>query len=690
MKALLSWLRDFVDINITAKELADKLTMVGLEVTLLQKVDDDYLFDIEVTPNRCDCLSLYGIAREVALVTEKRLKPMRISYPPRISAAQIKQQDFEIQIQDAQACLRYIGRIILNVEVKESPPLIKSRLEKMGLRVINNIVDITNYVLLELGHPLHAFDYNKIRGGKIIVRWAKAGEKLITIDGEQRILSEEDLIIADIEKPHALAGIMGGKESEVGPETKAVLLESACFSPLPIMRSSRRHGLTTESSYRFERGVDYFNVERASLRAVELMRKYGSKTKKRLTVTIDKEIDLKAQNPPLRATVHLKLDNIKKVLGILPPTFWLRNIFRGLGIEVIAQTKDGFKLEPPSFRKDLKEEIDYIEEIARLYGYDKIPAQQLPRVETVKEPELLKFSFKRSEDAIRNTLRLLGLSEVITYALIGEDEVKFFKTDTPLYVTNPLTMNYAILRPSVIPSLLKVANYNFNRNIYDLAIFELGKVYHDGEEPSERKVIGILLAGIKYQDYQQNKVCYNFYDLKGIIEALLERLAITDFKFESQRFSFFTPASSTALYIKDQMAGFMGKPCYEIMAYYDIKEDVYIAEIDFSLLNAYRKKVIKYQQLALYPSTIRDLSFSVDENFKVGEIIDFLRKRSNLIADVFIIDLYRGRQIPQGKKGITLRLKFQSQERTLRDEEVDAIFSHAKEELINNFPICFR
>jgi phenylalanyl-tRNA synthetase beta chain len=690
MKVPLSWLKDFVEIETNVKELSEKLTMVGLEVTSIERKEDDYILDFEITPNRSDCLSILGIARETAVALGKKLKPVKISYPPRTTAVNIKEQDFDVDIKNENNCLRYIGRILLNIEIKDSPDFIRRRLERVGLRAINNVVDITNYVLFELGQPMHAFDYNKIEGKKIIVRNAHQGERIITIDEEERVLTKDDLVIADSKKPIALAGIIGGKDTEVTEETKNILLESAYFNPSCVMRSSKRHGLITESSYRFERGVDYPTVEGASLRAVELFRKYCSKSKKKVTVLLDKELDVRKKGAEVRNRVNLKFSFVEKNLGILPPSFFMRNIFRGLGIEIVAQLKDGFKLEPPSFRHDLKEEVDYVEEIARFYGYDKIPSDKFPKIRIEREERLEQFSEKRKEDSIRDILMMLGLNEVITYTLIGEDELEFLDIENPLSVTNPLTKNFSILRPTIVPSLLKIANYNFNRSIFDLAIFEIGKIYLFKEEPEEKKVIGILLSGNKYQDYNQNSIGFKFYDLKGIIEALFLRLGIKNYKFEDKDFVYFAKGNSAQVLIDDKKGGFLGLISDKLCSKYDIKKDVFIAEIYFDKLSHHILKEIKYKKLPVFPYILRDLSILVDKERKIQDILEVISTTSSLTTDIKVIDIYKGKQVPEDKKSITFRLKFQSEKRTLKDEEADKEVSKILDDLKEKFSVSLR
>ncbi len=689
MKVLYSWLNDFVAIDVPPQELADRLTMAGLEVTQVEKVGDDWLLEIEVTPNRPDCLSVVGIARECGLVLGKRIKPPKIPFIPRISRAHIRENDFEVIIENSEVCPRYIARILLNVEIKPSPDFIRKRLEKVGLRSINNVVDITNYVLLELGQPMHAFDYDKLQGKKIIVRFAHQGEKIITLDDEERILTAEDLVIADCNRAVALAGIMGGKNTEVSPDTKNILLESAYFDPITIRRTSQRLALTTESSYRFERGVDFVNVEQASLYALDLIRKYCSPSK-RLQVHIDKNIDLIKKHIPASSKVILKFSDVEKALGILPSAFWIRKIIQQLGCEIVSVTKDGLKIQSPSFRRDLKQPIDYIEEIARLYGYDKIPEKDLPEIEVSQEDSLIEFGDSEFEAQLRDICQRLGVNEVISYALLSQQEVEKFQFEHVLPLNNYLSKSFAVLRPSLIPSLIKIATYNFNHFVNDVAIFELGKIYGLNEKPWERKAVGILLSGVKYRDYFGKEVEYNFYHLKGMIEEFLNYFGIEDYSLEEKQFPLFSSAASIAIKIKTELVGIMGIISDMVTEYYDLKKEVLVAELYLDVIKKYYSRQLKFKGVAQFPAILRDISILLPKDFAVGEVIEKIKPADKLIQEVTIIDFYTGPQIPPDKKSVTLRLKFQAKDRTLKDEEVDHIIKRIKETLLPTLPVELR
>ncbi len=693
MKVLLSWLKDFVAIDVSIGELSDRLTMAGFEVTATERVEDDYILDIEVTPNRSDCFSVIGIARECALTLNKRFKPPRILFIPQKSAAYIKETRFEIFINNKDACPRYIGRVLLDVEIKESPLYIKERLQKLGLRCVNNIVDIINYVLFERGQPMHAFDYDKINGKKIVVRFAKPGEKIVTIDTQERTLDAADLVIADAENPIALAGIMGGIDTEVSLGTRNILLESAFFDPLTIRKSSQRHALTTESSYRFERSVDFPAVESASIYALDLMRQYASDATKKQPLRIDRHIDLIKKQIPLSSKVVLKYHDIEKALGIMPSSFWMRRLLRSLGCEIVAIDKEGFKLQAPSYRGDLQKSIDYVEEIARFYSYNNIPSKNLPAIALEQEKEIVKFGEKLYEDKIREALINLGLHEAITYALLSEDEVTKLDLKQALALDNPLTNNYSFLRPSILPSLLRVAQYNSNRNIANLAFFEMGKIYLLSEEgvPKEIKTAAILLSGEKYEDYFGNKLKFSFYDLKSYLQRVLEIVAIKSYELMQRKNYFFSASCSAVVEADSERIAIAGKASDEVMAYYDLKRDVYMAEVYWDLVKRdITKQELRYEEVGQYPLITRDISMLLPRNIAVALVLELLSGKDELITGVDIIDVYVGKEIPLDKKSVTVRIKFQSRERTLRDEEVDRIHKTLGEALLKKLPCQIR
>jgi phenylalanyl-tRNA synthetase beta chain len=518
MKVTYNWLKDFVDIKISAEVLADRLTMAGLEVVFLEKKGNDWVLELEITPNRADCLSVIGIAREVAAITNSKFKIQNL-----ISQFKIKKgKDLEIKIEDKRDCPLYVARLISSVKVRNSPDWLKTRLENVGIRAVNNIVDITNYVLIETGQPLHAFDYDRLEEHRIIVRRAKDGERIINIDGIERELNSDCLVIADSHKPVAIAGIMGSKDTEITENTKNVLLESAEFNPLVIRRARRYLGLMTESAYRFERGVDKYSVIFASKRAEDLIKKIAEGNLRIFKI----EGEFKER----QRIVSLNIKDVERNLGEYVCQSKIKKIFKSLSFR-IKEEKDKLKVYIPSFRKDIKEEIDLIEEIARIFGYDNIPLT-LPyiKVSTPKTPiqDLIK-------GIIKSSLLKMGLNEVITYSFIDPDYLR--EKEEAIGIINPLSQDLSYLRPNLLFSLLKVLEHNMNRDADSVAIFELAKIYSYKQNlPKEEDVLGILVWGNFYSDWLRNqRFNFSLFDLKGIIETILRDLGIENFQFKKSQ-----------------------------------------------------------------------------------------------------------------------------------------------------------
>jgi len=693
MKVICSWLKDFVNIDVSVKELSEVLTMAGFEVTSIDQIaDDDYLLDIEVTPNRPDCLSILGLAREIGLALDKKTEHPKVVFLPRSSAASIKETGFDVTIEDGNDCPRYIGRVLLDVCIKESPDFIKDRLQKIGMRSINNVVDITNYLLLQLGQPMHAFDYDKVKGHKIIVRRAKKGEKIITIDEVERELTPEDLIIADSKSPIAIAGIMGGLETEVTQNTKNVLLESAYFNPPLIRRTAQKQGLMTESSYRFERGVDFVMTDIASKTAVDLIRKYGSNhNSNKPTVVIDKAKDIIKKQIPLSVNVVLEVKDIEKKLGIIPSSFWIRQVIKGLGCELLSISKDRIKIGSPSYRSDLKNSIDYIEEIARVYGYNNIPAKELPALKVSSRKSLEEFNDDGFKDRVKDFLVREGLHETINYALLSTEEAENLKFSNMIYLDNPLASSYSVLRPSLLPSLLKVANYNFNRMNYNLSFFELGKTYiYYQNEPQESETAAIMLSGIKYQDCFGGELSCTFFDIKAIIERTLNNFGIDGYNIVTDRNRFYSNSCSAKIMLGDKQLAALGEASSDIKGYYDLKREVYLGEIMLDVVESFQTDGFRCKKISQYPIIERDISLVLSKNITAAEVLSKIKDRDSLIAKAEIVDVYDGKQIEAGKKSLAVRIQFQSLERTLKDEEVDKIESDIKDILCKDLSAQIR
>jgi len=652
MKISYNWLKDYVTIKISPEKLAERLTMLGLEVVAQEKLSDDVIFEIEVTANRPDCLNYLGIAREIATATQQKLKIPRL-----IQKAKAPPGKF-IQIQDKKGCPRYIGKIIQGVKVRPSPEWLQKKLKSVGLRPVNNIVDITNYLLMELGQPMHAFDLDKLSEKRIVVRRAKAGEKIVTIDAEERNLDSEILVIADAEKPVGIAGIMGGKDSEVTKGTKNVLLESAYFNPIIIRRGRRKLGIASEAAYRFERNVDMAMVGSAASRAINLMLELAGG--KLVSVC-----DLKANKNQGAATKVLGLnsENISRLLGQKVTTSRVKSILTGLGLKVKAQGKDSLRVTIPGFRLDLKEEEDLIEEIARHVGFDQLSSTLPP----IKINQIPGQKIRDLCALARRALVATGLSEVITYSLISKEGLKKinWQGSPPIEIKNPLSKDQEVMRPTVIPGLLTVMQNNLSHNIEEVKIFEVGKIY-DGNK--ETVTLGIGLMGAK------SKVV-SLLDLKGSLEALFRKLQIGKAELHPAAQNFFVPGKSFAVSIANQGLGYLGEVLSSVANNFEFKhQKIFLAQLNLEGLLKSAKWERQFTPLINFPLIRRDISLIIKEEISSGQIVDLLKKGAGpWLINISLADQYGGEQIPVGHRGLTYCLEFQAPDRTLSDLEVNSI-----------------
>lgn len=643
---------------------------------------EDFILDIDLTPNRPDATSIIGIARDIAALSGGKLKR------PKYEVKEIEElaSDWvKVLIEDIDACPRYAARVIKGVKIGESPFWLRRRLEYCGMRSINNIVDITNFVLLETGHPLHAFDYDLFTSfsgkpnKKVEVRRAKDKEKFITLDEIERTLSPEVLLITDGNKPVALAGIMGGMESEVTEKTKNILLESAYFNPKVIRRGRISLGLNTEASYRFERGADPNMVVNAANRACQLMENLSKG--KVLKGVVDNYAE---KILPLR--LSFRPERCSKILGVGIESKNIKEIFENLEIKVTDNGSDKMSVEVPTFRPDLTREIDLIEEIARIYGYDKIEAFFRAGGELltpVTEEERL---IKRVKDFLAGK----GFFEVVTNNLV--DPIKMSKIN-PLRkgvrVLNPLNEELSTLTTSLSYNLLSVISHNLNRKEKDLRLFEISKVFwaKDGDSPEEKLQLEIALCGKKapiFWGEKEQKI--DFYDLKGIITDLLSELKIGDYILLNKESNLFSEEISFEAGSQGKSLGWLGKVSDEILKLFDIEEDIFLAEIDFQTLSEIIPPLKFYTPLPRFPRVERDISLVVEERVLSLDLEKAIRQLGGrLIEKVHLFDLYRGPQVPEGKKSLAYAIWYRSEERTLTDEEVDKVHNKIVQELKASF-----
>jgi phenylalanyl-tRNA synthetase beta chain len=679
MRVPFEWLKDFIDINATAKELADRLTMVGLEVEAMETVGDDTVLEVNVTPNRPDCLSIIGIAREISAFFQL---PLRL--PLHDIEEELPASDFTIEILDYELCNRYAGRVITDVRISDSPDWIKKRLEKCGIRSINNVVDITNYVLLGYGHPLHAFDADRLKGRKIRVATPNTVNeqevRIMTLDGIERKIPGDSLLIWDAENPVAVAGVMGGLDSEVNDSTKHIFLESAYFEPFSIRRTSKKLNLISESSYRFERGTDIEFLEKALNRAALLIRQVA-------VGTIHELIDaypVKYVPEP----VEIKYEKMNRFLGTHLSKEEMLEILRRLGIPS-EDRGDFFAVFPPAFRRDIKKDSDVAEEIVRSYGYNlipsRIPRSPLPSVHLDKR--------KRNICLVREGMRKSGLTEVINYSFMSPtslDIIDIPETDkrhNTIPLKNPLRKEDSLLRTTLIPSLIENFKYNLDRGIEDIKLFEVSIVFEDiGEQlPLER----LKLGGIYYREKSPSlwkEDVQGFFIIKGVLESIFVDLKIKEYFFAPSLEPFLYKGQASDVYISDSRVGYLGVLGPGIVERLDIKKhkaEIVLFEIDLDLLMKYTPDSLMYTQIPKYPSIERDIALVVNEDIPASEILEMIRFfPSELIEEVSVFDCYKGGNIPEGKKSLAFSITYRARDRTLTDEEVEKLHSSLVEYIL--------
>ncbi len=644
----------------------------GVELSELMP-QGDWVFEVAITPNRPDCASVIGIAREIAAITGASLRypEFRVNEqgPPIESLAQIK-------LTDPVGCPRYAARVIQDVQLCPSPFWMRYKLHLGGIRSINNVVDVTNYILLELGQPLHAFDYDRLRGHMIEVKRAVPGQKFTTLDGQTRDLSPDVLLICDAERPVALAGIMGGLNSEIFEGTKHVLLESAFFDPVTIRRGAKNLGLNTEASYRFERGTDIDGVVRAADRAAYLIQQVaGGKIAKGV---LDKYPRKKA-----RPAITLRVGEANKVLGTDLSATQVERCLKSLNMLVEARESNSFTVTPPTYRVDVSREIDLVEEVARINGYDKIPV----RTPSIKASDEAPYWELGVSSRVRWVMTSMGYTEIITYSFIsplslellggpqGHDLKNFVR------LLNPLTIDQSVMRTSLLPGLLKAAQQNLSYGEKALRIFEWGRVFFNkgqDHQAEERYHLGALLTGaVVSSKWHSKERMADFYDIKGVAEALLEGLGVSTALFKRPvHFPGFDTEASADIFLGDEVIGHIGQLRGDVIEAFDLgRREFFVFELDVESMRPHITWERKFTPFARFPAVYRDISIIVSketESLKVKEIIE--KYGGTLVESVDIFDVYEGKGIAPEEKALGFRICFRSADRTLDGDEVNRLY----------------
>ena len=666
MKVLLSWLREFVDVRESAEEIGRVMSLRGFAVEGIEPAGaSDSVIDFEVTGNRPDCMSIVGMAREIATAFRLPLNLDSIeagSASAKASADQPASRGpgaVEITLENPDLCPYYAGGLA-DVRVGPSPEWMQARLKAGGVRPISNIVDVTNYVLLELGQPMHAFDAAKLEGGQIRVRTARDGERLRTLDGQDRALTSEMLMIADAVRPVGVAGVMGGGDSEVSDSTKSIVLESAYFNPLSVRRTSKKLGLKTEASTRFERGTDRMLPETALRRACVLLEQIGAATPPTVVIAGNSNVD--------RRVLTLRRDRVTALLGVTVPDEEISHILRSLGFD-IAPASGGWSVTVPPRRVDVSREVDLIEEVARHYGFDRIPGRFPP----LKQPPAIVDPRISRARQLRSIMTGAGFSEANTFGFIAESSAAGFGKEGDLVpIANPLSENFGVLRPSCLPGLVDAVAHNRRREQRDVRLFEMGARF--SRSAGERRAVAAVWAGMVGNDHWAGGTrAVDFFDIKGLAERILEAIGL-QLSAQVSATPWLVPGRNAALLVKGKEVGVAGQLASNVAERHGLgaTDSVYVLEIDLDLAETLvDARVTTVEPLPRFPSVARDISILVDETLSAADVRQTVREAAPpTLVRVREFDRYHGKGVPEGKVSLSLRLTFRSPDRTLTDAEV--------------------
>ncbi len=682
MNFTLNWLNEFVDVTMQPEQLAQMLTMAGLEVESFTALTEpetnraDWLFSIGVTPNRGDCLGVKGIAREVAALTGRRLKPVPAS--SRVKGGGISKR-VDVSIEAPQLCARYSTRLVNDIKIGPSPAWLSFRLEACGIRAINNVVDVTNYVMLETGQPLHAFDFDRLPARHIVVRAAGGPLKFTTLDGHERELVADDLLICDGDVAVALAGVMGGMNSEVSGNTRSILLESANFDPTGIRRTAKRLALHSEASHRFERGVDPQGTVEALNRTAAMLAELSG------AAPLQGVVDRYPRRPkPL--VIALREQRIASLLGVALEGKVVEKLLRSLGIITKQRAGKIIDCSPPASRPDLTREVDLIEELARLYGYDKIPSN-LPRLRPAagSRDELLRW-----QRAVRAFLAGEGLVEVINLPFTNESFNRAFPglwegVGAPVAVLNPLVKESAEMRLSLIPGLIENLRANLAQKATSYHAYHLGKVFRMGAEatPEERLCLsGILFGARPRRGLRDGEHSPGLLDCKGLMEGLVDLLHIGDqIEWRDDTFAALHPGRRAQAHVGGQRLGYIGQIHPDVSDGFGLPP-FFVFELDLEKSLEYAPRKISVHNLPRFPSVGRDFALVVERDFQSQRIVSWINSLGEaLIEHVEVFDEYRGAPIPENKKSLAYKISYRAEDRTLTDTEINALHQQLVSEI---------
>ncbi|KJS30104.1 MAG: phenylalanyl-tRNA synthetase [Desulfatitalea sp. BRH_c12] len=645
----------------------------------------DTLMEIGLTPNRSDCLSMLGIAREVAGFQDGGLRRAVVQLPA--TDGKIAEMT-SVTIEAPAHCPRYAARLLDSITIGPSPFWLKDRLKAVGLRSINNIVDITNFVMLETGQPLHAFDFDQLAEQRIVVRTAGDGERFTTLDGKERVLDRQMLMICDGRKPVAVGGVMGGMNSEIGAGTTRVLLESAYFNPASIRRTAKKLGIKTDASHRFERGVDPEGTLYALNRAAQLMAELGNGQ------LLDGVIDA-AHEIPQAPIVHMSVAAANRLLGTCIEREEMARLLAAIEFEVMSQDQDTLTVAVPSFRVDVSRPEDLMEEVARRAGYDQIPVT-FPAVPPAARPAPKLWTQRQQ---VRDLMAGRGFAEIITYSFVHADScrhLRFTEDDArcrQVAVINPLTEDQAVMRTSLIPGLLDTMKRNLSRQSRNLKLFETGRIFiGQGSEvqPEEIEMVSGLWTGDRSEvEWHTKPEPCDFYDLKGAAEALLDGLHVSPVQFTAladEHCTFTKPGASARILINDEFLGVIGEVHPLVLDAYELRQKAFVFDLDLTRLTAHIPETFQSRPLPKYPDVARDATLIVDQDMEAAVLLAYVREmREPLVEEVRLFDVFVGHPIPEGRKSVSLRIVYRSPETTLSDTDVNELHKRISDRLVVAF-----
>lgn len=667
MRVLLSWLKEYVDIPYGIDDLVDRLPMLGIGVDAVERFGDDAVLDLEIPANRGDLMCVVGVARELAAAGRTSIRlPGTTDDPPAGPLEAVR-----VDVEEPALCPRFTARLIVDVKVGPSPDWMRRRLEVCGIRSINNIVDVTNYVMLELGQPMHAFDFDLLAGGRIVVRHARPGERLPTLDGVDRALDGQTLVVADERRPVGIGGIIGGANTEISPTTTRVLLEAASWHPPMIRRTSKRLGVRTESSARFERGIDTGAIPAASARAIHLMREVAGG--RLLPGAIDA---YPAPAPP--RSVEVRWPGVARLLGMAVPFDDGQAILRGLGFGLTVRG-DTLVAQVPSFRRDVERAEDVAEEVARHHGYEQIP-ETMP-VEATAQAS--RAPVLEAERAVREILIHCGLTEALTVSLTNPAALDTLRLPAghpwrdSVRLLNPLVEDHTQLRTTLLPGLLQVAGVNASRRVGDVQIFELGRTFHPGRGAvEERRRLGLLLMGRTIRgawNVPAGVAAATYYHVKGVVESLLEELRIGGAAFAATQQPWLHPGRAAQLALDGAVIGTVGELHPYVAAAYDLPPGVYLADLDVETLLRKADFAPRFVPLPRFPSVRRDIAVVVADRVAAAEVLAVITESGGpQLESAELFDVYTGAPVPAGHKNLAYALSFRAADRTLTADDVEA------------------